>query len=80
MTKVSIVDVHAYPERKNNFYYKIKTEITTKFSTLHFTFNQILSRIKVISGSSYTCFRIFEQQVNLGKLEPSTPSHVEEHT
>ena len=32
LNSYSIIDVHAYPERKqNNFYYNIKTEVLGKF-------------------------------------------------
>ena len=32
LNSCSIIDVHAYPERKqNNFYYNIKTEVLGKF-------------------------------------------------
>ena len=47
LSSCSIIDVHAYPERKqNNFYYNIKTkkytQNNTKFLAPHFTFNQVL--------------------------------------
>ena len=56
------------------------TEINTKFSTPHFISTQILSYIKAISGSSYTCFRVFGHHVNLWKFKANTPSYAEEHT
>ena len=63
LNSCSIIDVGAYPERKqNNFYYSIETEIhrNTKFSAPHFTSNQILILYK-----SYQY--------------PSTANHVGQH-
>ena len=49
------------------------------FLAPHFTFNKILIFIKAISGLRYSCDRVFGHQVNLEKLDSSTPNHVEEH-
>ena len=49
LSSCSIIDVHAYSERKqNNFYYNVKTDIHRKFYNVFSTTFQIQSDLNLI--------------------------------
>ena len=66
--------MHILKENKIIFITTLKqkyTENNTKFSAPHFTSSQVLIL--------YQWVKLFGHQVNLGKLDPSTPNHVDKH-